>query len=465
MAKSLHEVLKKHKPKEAKKPAVKDSAKAEKSAKHVVIKADNARKLFFDLPHKHKFWAKNGKEINNLTQLYECLVEMTEEIFKHHVTKNRDDFAKWVGEVLADTILARRMKSSRTKLGHVEAVRKRIEQLRFGGIRIPHPKSKLQANYRFIDIEKKKPLMPSLTPTAPGDFRMKGAPLLPDTTFITAHHRAMQQGGQYDEMIDSQMDMLETVKRDVDDQTQMMNDMGELKESYQNIFGEFNAIRNEMANLKSELQHGRTQQKDINDKNVDEMKETVRKLRQKEMEILGEMKYIAKTEEKIVSKNEHLMDKEAELEKKENLVLHKEKHYNKLMEKYDEMLKDIRGRMHADERKIQHLLKTAEPHAKHSVTVNEHHHRGDFLSDKSKESVKKMLNKTMSGSAHLLEQMEIEDLIKDTHSLFAKKQYKKVHANLDRLKEMLKSPNLNADFKKTAYFQVFELSTELDLKK
>ena len=87
-----------------------------------------------------------------------------------------------------------------------------------------------------------------------------------------------------------------------------MKDIGELRTAYDNLFGEFNSIRNEMGGLKQELQKDRVLKQKADEANVNEMHETIQKLREKEREILGELKFISKTEEKIISKNEELMD-------------------------------------------------------------------------------------------------------------------------------------------------------------
>jgi len=446
---SLHEVLQKHrKPMEEKKP----------KEKHIVITARDARTLFFDLPKEHKFWLKSGREINNLSELYKSLVEMDEDIFKHHVTKHKDDFAKWVGDILHDTILARRLKASRTKLGHVEAVKNRIDELRGKSTRIPTPHSRLQANYGFLKTDRK----PAAFPPDPHGFRLKGAPLQPDSTFINVQRRA-DDDPHFNELVGTQLDMLETVKRDVDDQELILKDVEVLRRDYDNLFGEFNAIRNELSGIKASLQTDAQEKRKQDQQNIESMQETVKSLREKERDILGELKFISKTEQKIVNKNEALMAKEAELEKKESVVLSKEQHYQKLMTKYDQMLRSIKTSMHEDEKKIQKLLHGVVTHPA-PAQYSEKHRRGDMLSNKAKSEIKQQIDKAL-GDSHLLEQMEITDILKETETLLKHKEYEKVSENLEHVKGLLKSKDLDNDFKKQSYYQVFELATELDLRR
>jgi len=463
---SLSEVLKKHKGEQGHTKHANDSGHAKvdngtkESTRHVALDFKTAKTLFLDLPKEHKFWIKNGKEVNNLTELYKSLIEMDEAVYKHHANKKRDDFAKWVDNVLGDTILSRRLKASTTKVEHVEQVKKRIDELRYSGTRIPTPHTKLRPNYGFIQApEKPAPVRAPPVKTNHG-FSLKGAPLLPDSSFIITSRRA--QESQYGQMLDTQQNMLDQVHRDVDEQEQIIDDIHEIKQVYTNFSGELTALRNEIAGVKSELRKDRLQHEELDQQRVKELKTTISGLREQEKDILGELKFISATEEKIVNKNEVLMDKEMDLEKKENIVLKKEEHYNKLMEKYDQMLKSIKQKMDTDEKKVQELLsgKTKKMIAlKHSPI----HRRGDHLTPKTKKSVKEMINKTLSGRGHMLEQMEIDDMISDARILLKNKKFAKLKESLDHVKKKLKSNDLDKEYKKNAYFTVFELSTDMDL--
>ena len=63
------------------------------------------------------FWTTDGKILRDLEELAHALHDMEDEIFAHHVTKDKNDFANWVEDVLLDDDCAdalRRAKKSTT---------------------------------------------------------------------------------------------------------------------------------------------------------------------------------------------------------------------------------------------------------------------------------------------------------------------------------------------------------------
>ncbi len=61
------------------------------------------------------FWVNFGPIIHSLEELATALQRMNEKTFNHHVTKDRNDFARWVEEVLNDSALAKKLKSCDSK--------------------------------------------------------------------------------------------------------------------------------------------------------------------------------------------------------------------------------------------------------------------------------------------------------------------------------------------------------------
>lgn len=59
------------------------------------------------------FWVMNGEILSNLLELRDALDHMTEDVFKYHVAKGRNDFADWVASVLKDRELGAALKKSR----------------------------------------------------------------------------------------------------------------------------------------------------------------------------------------------------------------------------------------------------------------------------------------------------------------------------------------------------------------
>src|SRR4030043_1583419 len=61
------------------------------------------------------FWCHDGRVMKNLGELSVALREMSEDTFRYHVTVDRNDFSKWVEDVIGDDELSARLKNSSTR--------------------------------------------------------------------------------------------------------------------------------------------------------------------------------------------------------------------------------------------------------------------------------------------------------------------------------------------------------------
>ena len=76
---------------------------------------------------KHKsFFLKDGTMVRNLMDLAENLDEMSEDIFRHHVSEKKDDFVVWVKNIINDVELAEKLLKSKTKEIHSKIVLRHI---------------------------------------------------------------------------------------------------------------------------------------------------------------------------------------------------------------------------------------------------------------------------------------------------------------------------------------------------
>ncbi len=76
------------------------------------------------------FWTCDGRVLGSLEELATALKEMDDGAFKHHVNKEKNDFVKWVKEVLKDNKLVQEMKRSKTRLTMLKKVEARIKELK-----------------------------------------------------------------------------------------------------------------------------------------------------------------------------------------------------------------------------------------------------------------------------------------------------------------------------------------------
>jgi Domain of unknown function (DUF5679) len=61
------------------------------------------------------FWCHDGRVMKNLDELSVALREMSEDTFRYHVTADRNDFSKWVEDVIGDHELSAVLKNSSTR--------------------------------------------------------------------------------------------------------------------------------------------------------------------------------------------------------------------------------------------------------------------------------------------------------------------------------------------------------------
>ena len=87
-----------------KKVASKKTSTKKAARQKVLVYADNAR----------SFWVHDGQILNSLEALYDVLNSMEKEIFSHHVSKEKNDFADWVSAVLCDETCAADLRNAKT---------------------------------------------------------------------------------------------------------------------------------------------------------------------------------------------------------------------------------------------------------------------------------------------------------------------------------------------------------------
>lgn len=97
-------------------PATKKSGAKKTTSVKALVFADNA----------HSFWATDGQIFNNLMDLHNALAKMDKAVYAHHVTKDRHDFAQWVGAVLYDLECAADLKKAKTPASAKAAIAKHL---------------------------------------------------------------------------------------------------------------------------------------------------------------------------------------------------------------------------------------------------------------------------------------------------------------------------------------------------
>lgn len=61
------------------------------------------------------FWSRDGQILQNLSDLSLAIGSMDDEIFLHHVSSEKNDFADWVEHVLQDSLCAEALRKAKKK--------------------------------------------------------------------------------------------------------------------------------------------------------------------------------------------------------------------------------------------------------------------------------------------------------------------------------------------------------------
>ena len=97
--------------------------------KIVKISKEEAKRRLGDVPNDKRFWCHDGKTIKNVRELRKALTDMSDETFHYHLREGRNDFSKWIKEVVGDEKLANELSKVRSRIQASQAVAARISFL------------------------------------------------------------------------------------------------------------------------------------------------------------------------------------------------------------------------------------------------------------------------------------------------------------------------------------------------
>ena len=93
------------------------------------VSLEDAERILADASPEQCFWVNNGPIIKNLSEMANALACMKDEIFSHHVNKEKNDFGNWVRDVLKDEELANNITNVRSKEKILKKVQSRLKKL------------------------------------------------------------------------------------------------------------------------------------------------------------------------------------------------------------------------------------------------------------------------------------------------------------------------------------------------
>lgn len=94
-----------------------------------ILLPEDVNLILMDVTPNQHFNLHMGASVRNLQGLAEALEIMDDTTFKHHVTKDKNDFSNWVNNVICDTELSKDLFKAKSRKKAFEAVSQRVEQL------------------------------------------------------------------------------------------------------------------------------------------------------------------------------------------------------------------------------------------------------------------------------------------------------------------------------------------------
>jgi len=95
-----------------------------------MVKKSDASAYLADVSADKYFWVNNGGVLKNMCELLAGLEEMDERTYSFHANSAKNDFSKWVEEIIGDKKLSNELGMAKDKKSAADKVKKRIEKLR-----------------------------------------------------------------------------------------------------------------------------------------------------------------------------------------------------------------------------------------------------------------------------------------------------------------------------------------------
>jgi hypothetical protein len=95
----------------------------------VKVTRQDAEKLLADVPENYSFWCCDGRIFRNMRDLMVGLASMSADTFVYHLNAEKNDFSKWVYDVIEDEKLAEDMEKSTSQRDVAKTVNERFSLL------------------------------------------------------------------------------------------------------------------------------------------------------------------------------------------------------------------------------------------------------------------------------------------------------------------------------------------------
>lgn len=89
-----------------------------------------AKGILSRVPFQVSFWLCTNENLRGLADVYEALQKATDDVFRYHVNRDKNDFEVWIRDVVKDKDLAREIARVKTRATLIRKIAERVEELR-----------------------------------------------------------------------------------------------------------------------------------------------------------------------------------------------------------------------------------------------------------------------------------------------------------------------------------------------
>ena len=122
-----------------------------------------------DVPPQNEFVLLGGKRIKNIVELGRELKNMSIDVFAHHVTREKNDFASWIDACVKDTKLGTLIRMTKEQQRMAAIVERRVQEMTRPTIKIVKPAKTVQTmqeptivrtkNVTLLELSHKQPIV------------------------------------------------------------------------------------------------------------------------------------------------------------------------------------------------------------------------------------------------------------------------------------------------------------------
>lgn len=89
-----------------------------------------ARRILSKAPFQVSFWLCTNEQLRSLEELSVALKKASDDVFRYHVNRDKNDFEAWIRETIKDKELAREISRIKTRATLIRKLDERIAELR-----------------------------------------------------------------------------------------------------------------------------------------------------------------------------------------------------------------------------------------------------------------------------------------------------------------------------------------------